>query len=163
MSREYVFIWLFQGGSLLLPPCLRLSGVILSCGPGDPITHRILCPGPTPSAESPGSLTSIWWATLFLSSSETKSSKTKLHPNFSASVRYFFSLTNSLKREIFHLVKLLQFQVPLSPPPAPENLIYPSPLSHTSQSFRQQQGIDIEVWVGDFPLKSVAVCVIHVE
>ena len=101
--QECVFIWLFQGGSLWLLPCLWFSGLILYGGPGDPLRpHRVLGPGPTPMnpAASLGSLTCILWVALFLSSSETRSSKTKLHPNTSASVRYFFSLTNSLKREI---------------------------------------------------------------
>lgn len=40
--------------------------------------------------------TSSFWVTFFFSSSDTKSSKTKLQPNASASVLYFFSLTNSL-------------------------------------------------------------------
>jgi len=41
-------------------------------------------------------ITSSFWVTFFFSSSDMKSSKTKLQPNASASVLYFFSLTNSL-------------------------------------------------------------------
>lgn len=40
--------------------------------------------------------TSSFWVTFFFISSDTKSSKTKLQPNASASVLNFFSLTNSL-------------------------------------------------------------------
>ena len=83
-----------------LPVVLRFESLLWPRWPPRP--HRVLGPGPTPMspAATLGSLTCIFWVALFLSSSETRSSKTKLHPNTSASVRYFFSLTNSLKREI---------------------------------------------------------------
>ena len=83
-----------------LPVVLRFESLLWPRWPPRP--HRVLGPGPTPMSPGAtlGSLTCIFWVALFLSSSETRSSKTKLHPNTSASVRYFFSLTNSLKREI---------------------------------------------------------------
>lgn len=98
----WVCVHLTLPGRVFLLPFLQLSGLILCCGPGDPIPHRIQCPGPTsiPSTASPR-FSHFHLLSCFVSKLiGDKVLKIKLHPNISASVRYFFSLTNSLKRDI---------------------------------------------------------------
>lgn len=63
--------------------------------------------------------TSSFWVTFFFSSSDMKSSKTKLQPNASASVLYFFSLTNSLAQTQHAQAPMAEFSESCTSSPVP--------------------------------------------